>query len=136
MSGRERSCAVVIDASGGIGGALEAALIEEGAFDFLHGLARSRGGAQHIDLLNEASIAAVAAQVGKGPAPTLILVATGLARSSESKSRQTFARAIPLRFSSAMAPVTRWPTGPQAWSGEVKPTVRARLAMRVRMGGL
>ncbi|NKI98809.1 SDR family NAD(P)-dependent oxidoreductase [Novosphingobium sp. SG707] len=75
MSGNS---AVIIGASGGIGHAFEAALIEEGGFETVHGFARSRPGAQHIDLLDEASIAAAAAHVAKGPPPTLIIVATGL----------------------------------------------------------
>ncbi|EJL34980.1 SDR family NAD(P)-dependent oxidoreductase [Novosphingobium sp. AP12] len=70
--------AVVIGASGGIGGAFEAALVEEGAFDVVHGFARSRSGTQHLDLLDEKSIAAAAAHVGQGPPPTLVIVATGL----------------------------------------------------------
>lgn len=70
--------AVVIGASGGIGAALEEALLDEGTFDVVHGFARSRAGDQHLDLEDEASIAAAAAIVAKGPAPTLILVATGL----------------------------------------------------------
>ncbi|MEO5586891.1 MAG: SDR family NAD(P)-dependent oxidoreductase [Novosphingobium sp.] len=70
--------AVVIGASGGIGRAIEAALIDEAAFDVVHGLARSRSGAQHIDLLDEGSIAAAAAVVGNGPPPTLVIIATGL----------------------------------------------------------
>lgn len=70
--------AVVIGASGGIGGAFEAALIDEGAFDVVHGFARSRSGPQHLDLVDEASIAAAAAHVAQGPAPTLVIVATGL----------------------------------------------------------
>nr|WP_295666303.1 SDR family NAD(P)-dependent oxidoreductase [Sphingomonas sp.] len=70
--------AIVIGASGGIGAALEEALVDEGAFDIVHGFARSRGGAQHLDLEDEASIAAAAAFVAKGPAPTLVIVATGL----------------------------------------------------------
>lgn len=69
---------MVIGASGGIGAALEAALIEEGAFEVVHGFARSREGALHLDLLAETSIAAAAAHVAKGPAPALVLVATGL----------------------------------------------------------
>jgi NAD(P)-dependent dehydrogenase (short-subunit alcohol dehydrogenase family) len=72
------SSAVIIGASGGIGGALEAALVEEGTFDVVHGFARSRSGAQHLDLTDEASIAAAAAQVAKGPAPGLVIVATGV----------------------------------------------------------
>jgi len=75
--------AVIIGASGGIGGALEAALIEEGAFDIVHGFARSRSGAQHIDVNDEASIAAAAAIVARGPTPTLVIVATGLLHEGE-----------------------------------------------------
>jgi NAD(P)-dependent dehydrogenase (short-subunit alcohol dehydrogenase family) len=78
MSGAAKRCAVIVGASGGIGGALEATLLEEGAFERVHGLGRSRAGAQHIDLLDEASIAAAAAHVAAGPAPTLVIVATGL----------------------------------------------------------
>jgi NAD(P)-dependent dehydrogenase (short-subunit alcohol dehydrogenase family) len=70
--------AVVIGASGGIGGAFEAALIDENAFDVVHGFARSRSEGQHLDLLDEASIAAAAALVAKGPPPTLVIIATGL----------------------------------------------------------
>jgi NAD(P)-dependent dehydrogenase (short-subunit alcohol dehydrogenase family) len=70
--------AVVIGASGGIGAAFEAALVEEGAFEVVHGFARSRSGTQHLDLLDEASIAAAAAHVAQGPPPTLVIVATGL----------------------------------------------------------
>lgn len=70
--------ALIIGASGGIGGALEAALVEEGTFARVHGFARSRSGPQHLDLTDEASIAAAAAQVAKGPAPSLVIVATGV----------------------------------------------------------
>ncbi|MET0361124.1 MAG: SDR family oxidoreductase, partial [Sphingobium sp.] len=48
------------------------------AFDVVHGFARSRSGGQHLDLLDEASIAAAAALVAAGPPPTLVIVATGL----------------------------------------------------------
>lgn len=78
MSGAARNSAVVIGASGGIGGAFEAALLEEGAFDVVYGFARKRSGAEHLDLLDEASIAAAAARVAAGPAPSLVIVATGL----------------------------------------------------------
>jgi NAD(P)-dependent dehydrogenase (short-subunit alcohol dehydrogenase family) len=78
MSREADTSAVVIGASGGIGGALEAALIDEGTFRVVHGFARSRTGAQHLDLLDEASIAAAAAHVGAGPEPRLVIVATGL----------------------------------------------------------
>lgn len=78
MNGSGKGSAVVIGASGGIGQALEAVLVEEAAFEAVYGLARSRSGSQHIDLLDEGSIAAAAAFVGTGPPPTLIIVATGI----------------------------------------------------------
>lgn len=81
MSGK--TSAVVIGASGGIGAAFEAALIEESAFAAVHGFARSRTGVQHLDLLNEDSIAAAAAHVAKGPPPGLVIVATGLLHAGE-----------------------------------------------------
>lgn len=83
MSAGAKTSAVIIGASGGIGSALEAALIEEGTYDVVHGLARSRTGAQHIDLLDESSIAAAAAKIAKGPAPALVIVATGLLHSDD-----------------------------------------------------
>lgn len=78
MSGSGKGAAVIIGASGGIGAAFEAALIEEGAFDVVHGLARTRSGPHHLDLEDEASIAAAAAHVARGPKPVLVIVATGL----------------------------------------------------------
>jgi len=69
------SSAVVIGTSGGIGKALEAALLDEGAFDTVHGFSRSDSGERHLDLEDEASIAAAAQRVGL---PTLVIVATGL----------------------------------------------------------
>lgn len=75
---RKNQAAVIVGASGGIGAALETALIEEGAFDVVHGFARSRRGAQHLDLLQEDSIAAAAAHVAQGPPVTMVMVATGL----------------------------------------------------------
>ena len=55
--------AVIIGASGGIGGAFRTLLEEEGAFAPVHAFARSFTGANHIDLLDEASIAAAAARI-------------------------------------------------------------------------
>lgn len=81
MSSATKTSAVVIGASGGIGNALEAALIEEGAFDVVHGFARSRSGAQHLDLLDETSIVAAARLVSDSPAPSLVIVATGILHS-------------------------------------------------------
>lgn len=53
-------------------------LIDEGAFGVVHGFARSRTGTQHLDLLDEDSVAAAAAHVAKGPQPALVIVATGV----------------------------------------------------------
>ncbi|OYY72163.1 SDR family NAD(P)-dependent oxidoreductase [Sphingomonas sp. 28-63-12] len=70
--------AVIIGASGGIGGAVADALEEEGAFTTVHRFARSASGPAHIDITDEASIAAAAALVAAGPAPSLVFVATGV----------------------------------------------------------
>lgn len=72
--------AVVIGASGGIGGALHAALLDEGTFDTVHGFSRS---GTATDLTDEASIAAAATLVAKGPAPSLVIVATGILHESD-----------------------------------------------------
>ncbi|WP_448660352.1 SDR family oxidoreductase [Sphingomonas sp. CJ99] len=77
------SVAVVIGASGGIGAAVEAALKEEGSFASVFGFARSRTGADHLDILDEASIAAAAARVAAAGAPDLIFVATGVLSEGE-----------------------------------------------------
>ncbi|WNO55057.1 SDR family NAD(P)-dependent oxidoreductase [Stakelama saccharophila] len=70
--------AVIIGASGGIGRAFVAALEEEGAFAKIWQFARSFGGDRHLDLGDEASIAAAAQRVASGPAPMLVIVATGI----------------------------------------------------------
>ncbi|HZV85720.1 MAG TPA: SDR family NAD(P)-dependent oxidoreductase, partial [Brevundimonas sp.] len=67
--------AVVIGASGGVGRAITEALERSGRFAAVHALSRSGTG---LDLEDEASIAAAAAWVGEGPAPGLVLVATGV----------------------------------------------------------
>lgn len=77
VSMSERS-AVVVGASGGIGAALADAIDDEGAFATVHRLARSVNGAAHLDLTDQASIAAAAAKVAEGPPPALVIVATGL----------------------------------------------------------
>lgn len=69
---------VIIGASGGIGGALADAIEDEGTYDRIWRFARSSGGDDHLNLEDEASIAAAAERVAKGPAPSLIFVATGL----------------------------------------------------------
>lgn len=72
------SAAVVIGATGGIGKALADALEEEGAFGRVWRFGRSLAAAAHIDVTDEASVAAAAAEVARGPAPSLVIVATGL----------------------------------------------------------
>ena len=69
--------AVIIGAQGGIGAALASALEEEGAYQ-VRRFARRGEGAARLDLEDEASIAAAAATLAGGPAPELIIVATGL----------------------------------------------------------
>ncbi len=79
--------AVIIGASGGIGAALEEALLDEGEFTQVHGFARSRSGAQHIDVTDEASIAAAAEHAAKAAAPPrLVIVATGLLHDKDAGS--------------------------------------------------
>ena len=78
MAQNDTPSAVVIGASGGIGGALVEALVDEGAFATVHALARSRAGDDQIDIENEASIAAAAARVARGAEPALVIVASGL----------------------------------------------------------
>lgn len=77
------SSAVVIGASGGLGSALADAIEDEGTHDRVWRFARSAAGEDHLDLENEASIAAAAARVASGPAPSLVLVATGLLHEGE-----------------------------------------------------
>lgn len=78
MSLATGTSAVIIGASGGLGKAFEQTLLDEGKFQTVYGFARSRRGTQHLDLLDEASITAAAEHVRGGPAPSLIIVATGL----------------------------------------------------------
>jgi len=66
--------AIVIGASGGIGAALAQALAEEDVP--VRGFARSFAGRDHLDLTDEASIAAAAASVTIPP--DLVVVTTGL----------------------------------------------------------
>ncbi len=73
--------AVVIGASCGIGGAIADALEDEGVA--VTRFARSMTGDAYLDLENEASIAAAAARIAKGPAPDLVIVATGLLHDGE-----------------------------------------------------
>ncbi|KQU59193.1 short-chain dehydrogenase [Sphingomonas sp. Leaf339] len=79
--------AVVIGASGGIGAALVAALAEEDVA--VRGLARSFTGRDHLDLLDEASIAAAAATLTTPP--DLIFLATGLLHEDGNGPEKTMA---------------------------------------------
>ena len=69
--------AVVFGASGGIGAALVAALDGSGRYARVHAFSRATG----LDLEDEASIAAAAVEVGAGPPPGLVLLATGVLHS-------------------------------------------------------
>ena len=71
--------AVIIGASGGIGGALADAIEEEGGYDRVWRFSRADG----FDLMDEASIAAAAARVAEGPPPGLVIVATGILHEGE-----------------------------------------------------
>jgi len=75
MTGIQEQAAVVIGASGGIGAAIAARLEASGRFAVVHALSRSGTG---FDLEDEATIAAAAANIADGPAPTLVFIATGV----------------------------------------------------------
>ena len=87
--------AVIVGASGGIGAALEEALVDEGSFERVHGFARSRSGAQHLDLEDEASIAAAAATVANGPPMNLMVIATGILHDSDHGPEKAFCELDP-----------------------------------------
>lgn len=70
--------AIVVGAASGLGEALADALDEEGLYGAVHRFARRFGGARHIDITDEASVAAAAASMAQGPPPALIIVATGV----------------------------------------------------------
>lgn len=70
--------AIVVGAAGGLGEALADALDEEGLYGAVHRFARRFRGARHIDITDEASVAAAAASMAQGPPPALIIVATGV----------------------------------------------------------
>ncbi|MBX3594934.1 SDR family NAD(P)-dependent oxidoreductase [Sphingomonas sp.] len=72
------SSAVVIGATGGIGAAFADLLDEEEGHRKVWRFGRSLTGEAHLDLADEASIAAAAAHVASGPPPSLILIATGI----------------------------------------------------------
>lgn len=75
--------AVVIGATGGIGRAMVERVAADGAFDTVWAVSRSGGAlagtkALAADLEDEASLATAAERISQGPAPTLIVVATGV----------------------------------------------------------
>ncbi len=71
--------AVIIGASGGIGGAIADALEEEGQYGSVIRFSRSANGDAHIDITDESSIELAASYVkSQNVAPSLVLVASGL----------------------------------------------------------
>ena len=75
--------AVVIGATGGIGRAMVERIVDGGAFETVWAVSRSGAdvvGAQGLaaDLEDEASLGRAAERIEQGPAPTLIVVATGV----------------------------------------------------------
>lgn len=78
--------ALVIGASGGIGAALVEALQDEDVA--VTALARSFAGDRHIDIEDEASIAAAAARLPH--APDLVIVATGLLQAGANTPEKTY----------------------------------------------
>lgn len=95
--------AVVIGASGGIGAALVEAIGDEGAFDIVHGFARSFAGDRHLDVTDEASIAAAAALVATHSAPTLVIVASGLLHDATHGPEKALATLDPAWLAANMA---------------------------------
>ena len=76
---REGFRAVIIGATGGIGGAIHAELGANPHCGDLIGLARTpRADMRHIDLDNDASIANAARQIGEGGTVDLVINATGM----------------------------------------------------------
>lgn len=75
--------AIVIGASGGIGGALADALEQAGYHDRVVRLARSFDGDAHIDLEDETTIAAAAKRIDAGASVGTIFVATGILHDGE-----------------------------------------------------
>lgn len=83
--------AVVIGASGGVGGALVQLLAERDEVEAVHALSRSGRGpegakiaAGRIDIVDEKSVAAAAEAVKSAGLPDLIIVASGILSDSES----------------------------------------------------
>lgn len=83
----KQSSAVVIGASGGVGGAVADALETADRYGVVHRFGRSLSGTGHLDLENETTIAAAAALVARGPSPALVFVATGILHSGQEPER-------------------------------------------------
>lgn len=78
------AAAVVIGASGGIGAALADRLEASGAYSAIHRLSRSGSG---LDLEDEATIVAAAANVADGPPVRLVFIATGVLHNGQEPER-------------------------------------------------
>lgn len=87
MDGENSGSAVVIGASGGIGGAIAERLETYGGFAQVHRFGRSMPGDAHIDLEDEASLAAAAGRVAAGPVPTVVILATGVLHDGHAPER-------------------------------------------------
>lgn len=72
--GQGETSAVVVGASGGLGGAFVERLRADGRHAVVHALSRADG----FDLEDEASILAAAERVAEGPPPTLIVITAGV----------------------------------------------------------
>ena len=84
------SVALVIGSSGGIGLALANALDEEGHYARVWRTARSGDADIQIDLTDEASIAAAATIIAKGPPLGLVVVTTGLLHDQGHRPERSF----------------------------------------------
>ena len=84
MTASRQTSAVIVGASGGIGGALIRALAESAAYAPIFALSRSESSVPQgvrtlpIDLTDEATVAAAAVRVGEAGPVGLVIVATGL----------------------------------------------------------
>lgn len=87
-----KGSAIILGVSGGVGRALAQQLGQAGD-RVVHGLSRTPvapiEGVTHglLDLEDEAGLAAAAARIAEGPAPTLVIVATGVLHSGQTPER-------------------------------------------------
>jgi NAD(P)-dependent dehydrogenase (short-subunit alcohol dehydrogenase family) len=110
----EPAGAVVVGASGGLGGALVAALLARGAHATVLALSRDGGcpagvddprlAFGRIDVTDEASVAAAAARAAALAPPRLVIVASGLLHSPDGlRPEKTFAAIDPAAFARLFA---------------------------------